>query len=90
MERQEKQLRNIEKERAQHEKVHLEALLEGLRGHEWLRVMGISGITDTEKKEYESNRDYFIREVAGLVEKFKAWKEEEKFAQIVTREQVAA
>jgi Something about silencing, SAS, complex subunit 4 len=77
-ERQEKQLRNIEKERAQHEKQHLERLLEGLIGPDWLKVMGVSGITESEKKEYEPKRDIFIREVAGLVEKFKVWKEEEK------------
>ncbi|KAH0562460.1 hypothetical protein GP486_002852 [Trichoglossum hirsutum] len=77
-ERQEKQLRNIEKERAQHEKQHLERLLEGLMGPDWLKVMGVSGITESEKKEYEPKRDIFVREVAGLVEKFKVWKEEEK------------
>ena len=77
-ERQEKQLRNIEKERAQHEKVQLERLLDGLKGYDWLRVMGITGITDTEKKGYEPRRDYFIQEVATLIEKFMRWKEEEK------------
>lgn len=77
-ERQEKQLRNIEKERSQHEKVQLERLLDGLKGHDWLRVMGISGITDSEKKIFEPKRDYFIEEVSSLIEKFKAWKEEEK------------
>ncbi|KAL1989066.1 hypothetical protein VTN96DRAFT_5829 [Rasamsonia emersonii] len=77
-ERQEKQLRNIEKERAQHEKVQLDRLLDELQGHDWLRVMGISGITDTEKKLYEPKRDLFIKEVAALIEKFRVWKEEEK------------
>lgn len=77
-ERQEKQLRNIEKERAQHEKVQLERLLEGLRGHDWLRVMGINGITESEKKVFEPKRDYFIKEVTLLIEKFRMWKEEEK------------
>lgn len=77
-ERQEKQLRNIEKERAQHEKVQLERLLDGLKGHDWLRVMGISGITDSEKKAFEPKRDYFIQEVSSLIDKFKVWKEEEK------------
>ncbi|MCJ1477562.1 hypothetical protein MMC13_006234 [Lambiella insularis] len=77
-ERQEKQLRNIEKERAQHEKVQLERLLEGLKGHDWLRVMGISGITESEKKSFEPKRDWFIREVRYLIEKFRRWKEEEK------------
>lgn len=77
-ERQEKQLRNIEKERAQHEKIQLDRLLDELQGHDWLRVMGISGITDTEKKLYEPKRDLFIKEVAALIEKFRIWKEEEK------------
>ena len=77
-ERQEKQLRNIEKERAMHEKVQLERLFDGLKGHDWLRVMGISGITDGEKKAYEPKRDYFIKEVLILLEKFREWKEEEK------------
>ena len=77
-ERQEKQLRNIEKERAMHEKVQLERLQDGLKGHDWLRVMGISGITDGEKKAFEPKRDYFIEEVRALLVKFREWKEEEK------------
>lgn len=77
-ERAEKQFRNIEKERAQHEKVQLERILDGLKGHDWLRAMGITGITESEKKSFESRRDYFIQEVSALIEKFKVWKEEEK------------
>ncbi|KAL9113348.1 MAG: hypothetical protein Q9227_002389 [Pyrenula ochraceoflavens] len=77
-ERQEKQLRNIEKERAQHEKVQLDRLLGELKGPDWLRVMGISGITETEKKLYEPKRVLFVKEVAGMIDKFKHWKEEEK------------
>ncbi|KAF4206538.1 hypothetical protein CNMCM8927_004734 [Aspergillus lentulus] len=78
MERQEKQLRNIERERAQHEKMQLERLLDELKGHDWLRVMGITGIHEHEKKLYEPKRDYFMREIASLIEKFQIWKEEEK------------
>ncbi|KKY21710.1 hypothetical protein UCRPC4_g03477 [Phaeomoniella chlamydospora] len=77
-ERQEKQLRNIEKERAQHEKVQLDRLLDELKGPDWLKVMGISGITEGDKKLYEPKRSCFIREVTALIEKFKHWKEEEK------------
>ena len=61
-----------------HEKVQLERLLDGLMGHDWLRIMGISGITDGEKKAFEPKRDYFIREVKTLLVKFREWKEEEK------------
>jgi hypothetical protein len=78
MERQEKQLRNIERDRAQHEKIQLERILSELQGHDWLRVMGISGITDSEKKLYEPKRAYFVKEVSTLIDKFRAWKEEEK------------
>ena len=77
-ERQEKQLRNIEKERAQHEKVQLERLLEGLKGPDWLRVMGISGIVESERALWADKRGYFIREVRALIEKFRQWKEEER------------
>ena len=77
-ERSEKQAKNIEKERAQHEKFQLDRLLEELRGPDWLKVMGISGVTETEKKVYEPKRAYLIQEVAGMIAKFRRWKEEEK------------
>lgn len=77
-ERREKQFRNIEKERAMHEKLQLDRLLAGLQGHDWLRVMGITGVTDSEGKKYERKRMYFIDEVGCLINKFKRWKEEEK------------
>ncbi|QDS67878.1 hypothetical protein FKW77_007998 [Venturia effusa] len=77
-ERKEKQARNIEKERAQHEKENLERLLEGLQGPDWLRVMGVTGVTEGEQKSWKPKRDYFISEVLALVERFRTWKEEEK------------
>lgn len=77
-ERKEKSARNVERERAQHEKVQLDRLLEELKGHDWLKTLGISGVTETEKKLYEPKRALFIREVTGLIHKFKNWKEEEK------------
>ncbi|KAF2707486.1 hypothetical protein K504DRAFT_503725 [Pleomassaria siparia CBS 279.74] len=77
-ERKEKQLRNIEKERAMHEKVQLERLLEGLQGPDWLKVMGITGVTDGDRKDWEPKRNYFVKEVEALVDKFRIWKEEEK------------
>jgi len=77
-ERKEKQLRNIERERAMHEKFQLDRLLEGLQGHDWLKVLGVTGVTDGEAKRYEPKRDYFIAEVQALVDKFQEWKDEEK------------
>jgi Something about silencing, SAS, complex subunit 4 len=89
-ERHEKQLRNIEKERAQHEKVQLDRLLGELRGPDWLKVMGISGVTESEKKLYEPKRIFFIKEVAGLIEKFRQWKEEEKRRKIEREQALVA
>jgi len=77
-ERREKQLRNIEKERAQHEKGQLETLLDALQGPDWLRAMGVTGITDGARKEWEPKRDYFIREVRILLKKFATWRDAEK------------
>ncbi|KAL8852870.1 MAG: hypothetical protein Q9221_002246 [Calogaya cf. arnoldii] len=77
-ERGEKQHRNREKESAQHEQSQLERILEGLEGHAWLKTMGITGITDSERKSYEPKRTIFIQRVTALLDKFKAWKEEEK------------
>jgi hypothetical protein len=77
-ERKEKQLRNIERERAMHEKVQLERILDGLQGHDWLKVLGITGVTDGEAKRYDAKRAYFVAEVKALVDKFRQWKEQEK------------
>lgn len=71
-------MRNIEKERAMHEKQQLERLLDGLQGPDWLRVMGITGVTAGETRDWEPKRDYFIKEVEALVDKFRVWKQEEK------------
>jgi hypothetical protein len=77
-ERREKHLRNIEKERAQHEKGQLELLLYSLQGPDWLRAMGVSGITDGARKEWEPKREYFVREVRALLDKFRHWRDAEK------------
>ncbi|KAJ5153911.1 uncharacterized protein N7500_009350 [Penicillium coprophilum] len=77
-ERQEKQLRNIERNRAQHEQQVLERLLDELRGHDWLRVMGLTGVHENDKKLYEPKRDILIQELVTLVNKFQAWKDEER------------
>lgn len=61
-----------------HEKVQLERLLDGLQGPDWLKVMGITGVTDGERKDWEPKRDFFVKEVEALVDKFRVWKEEEK------------
>ncbi|EAU38771.1 predicted protein [Aspergillus terreus NIH2624] len=65
-ERQEKQLRNIERDRAQHEKQQLDRLLDELQSQDWPRVMGIGTLTDhEEKKQYETKRAFFVKEIAA-------------------------
>jgi hypothetical protein len=88
-ERQEKAIRNSDKGRAQHEKDQVIRLLEGLQGHDWLKLMGVSGITDSRKKEYESARAHFIRGCEAIIEKFRTWREEEKRRKL-EREQAMA
>lgn len=77
-ERQEKAIRNSDKGRAQHEKDQVIRLLEGLQGHDWLKLMGVSGVTDGRRKEFEPARDHFIRGCQAILEKFRTWREEEK------------
>lgn len=77
-ERQERTLRNTDRGRAQHEKDQVNRLLEGLQGHDWLKLMGVSGITESKKKDFEQARTYFIKGCEGILEKFRLWKEEEK------------
>lgn len=77
-ERVERTIRNTEKGRAQHEKDQIIRLLEGLQGHDWLRVMGVSGITETKKKTFEPARDHFIKGCQAILNKFRNWILEEK------------
>ncbi|KAH8592099.1 something about silencing, SAS, complex subunit 4-domain-containing protein [Bisporella sp. PMI_857] len=77
-ERQEKAIRNTDKGRAQHEKDQVIRLLEGLQGHEWLKLMGVSGITESKRKDYEPARRHFITGCEMIIEKFRIWREEEK------------
>ena len=77
-ERQEKSIRNTDKGRAQHEKDQVIRLLEGLQGHDWLKLMGVSGITESKRKDYEPAREHFIRGCESIIEKFRVWRDEEK------------
>ncbi|KAH7155752.1 something about silencing, SAS, complex subunit 4-domain-containing protein [Dactylonectria estremocensis] len=77
-ERLERSIRNTEKGRAQHEKDQIIRLLEGLQGHDWLRVMGVSGITETKKKAFEPARDHFIKGCQAILAKFRNWILEER------------
>ncbi|KYK57595.1 hypothetical protein DCS_04606 [Drechmeria coniospora] len=74
----ERSIRNSEKGRAQHEKDQIVRLLEGLQGHDWLRIMGVSGITETKKKTFEPARAYFTKGCQAILDKFKSWNLEEK------------
>ncbi|PQE20199.1 IQ calmodulin-binding domain-containing protein [Rutstroemia sp. NJR-2017a BBW] len=88
-ERHEKALRNADKGRAQHEKDQVIRLMEGLQGPDWLRVLGVSGITDSRKKEFEPARQYFIRGCESIIEKFRMWKDEEKRRKLEKEQAIA-
>ncbi|KAI2614860.1 something about silencing, SAS, complex subunit 4-domain-containing protein [Hypoxylon sp. NC1633] len=77
-ERLEKSIRNTEKGRAQHEKDQIIRLLNELQGHDWLRTMGVSGVTESRKKTFEPARDHFIKGCQAILEKFRTWSQEEK------------
>ncbi|KAK4165720.1 something about silencing, SAS, complex subunit 4-domain-containing protein [Cladorrhinum sp. PSN259] len=77
-ERVERSIRNTEKGRAQHERDQIIRLLDGLQGHDWLRVMGVSGITDSKKKQFEPAREHFIKGCKNILDKFRRWTAEEK------------
>ncbi|KAI1136101.1 something about silencing, SAS, complex subunit 4-domain-containing protein [Hypoxylon sp. FL0543] len=77
-ERLEKSIRNTEKGRAQHEKDQIIRLLNELQGHDWLRTMGVSGVTESRKKTFEPARDHFIKGCQAILEKFRIWNQEEK------------
>ncbi|KAI0149842.1 something about silencing, SAS, complex subunit 4-domain-containing protein [Hypoxylon sp. NC0597] len=77
-ERLEKSIRNTEKGRAQHEKDQIIRLLNELQGHDWLRTMGVSGVTESRKKTFEPARDHFIKGCQTILEKFRIWSQEEK------------
>lgn len=77
-ERLEKSIRNTEKGRAQHEKDQIIRLLNELQGHDWLRTMGVNGVTESRKKTFEPARDHFIRGCQAILEKFRLWSQEEK------------
>ncbi|KAL2161531.1 hypothetical protein VTH06DRAFT_8093, partial [Thermothelomyces fergusii] len=77
-ERVERSIRNTEKGRAQHEKDQIMRLLDGLQGHDWLRVMGVNGITESKKRAFEPARQHFIRGCENILSKFRRWAREEK------------
>jgi hypothetical protein len=88
-ERSEKTIRNADKGRAQHEKDQVIRLLEGLQGHDWLKLMGVSGITESRKKEYEPARIHFIKGCEAILEKFRIWRDEEKRRKLAKEQAMA-
>ncbi|KAK8061528.1 iq calmodulin-binding domain-containing protein [Apiospora phragmitis] len=77
-ERLEKSIRNTERGRAQHERDQIVRLLNELQGHDWLRTMGVNGVTESRKKTFEPARDHFIHGCQAILEKFRHWTQEEK------------
>lgn len=76
--RNEKITRNAERGRSQHEKEQVIRLLDGLKGPDWLKTMGVSGITESKKKQFEPAREHFINKCEVVLDKFRRWAAEEK------------
>ncbi|KAI3324485.1 hypothetical protein HD806DRAFT_492745 [Xylariaceae sp. AK1471] len=77
-ERLEKSIRNTERGRAQHERDQIIRLLGELQGHDWLRTMGVNGVTESRKKSFEPARDHFVKGCQAILNKFRLWSQEEK------------
>ncbi|KAK3383835.1 something about silencing, SAS, complex subunit 4-domain-containing protein [Lasiosphaeria ovina] len=88
-ERLERSIRNSEKGRAQHEKDQIIRLLDGLQGPDWLRVMGVSGITESRKKTFEPARAHFIHGCQTILDKFRRWAAEEKRRKLAKERAIA-
>ncbi|KAI0021095.1 something about silencing, SAS, complex subunit 4-domain-containing protein [Xylariomycetidae sp. FL0641] len=89
-ERLEKSIRNTERGRAQHERDQIVRLLNDLEGHDWLRTMGVSGVTESRKKTFEPARDHFIKGCQAILEKFRLWSQEEKRRKLEKERALAA
>ncbi|KAJ0108935.1 iq calmodulin-binding domain-containing protein [Diaporthe amygdali] len=76
--RNEKITRNAERGRSQHEKAQVIRLLDGLKGPDWLKTMGVSGITESKKKQFEPARAHFVHKCEVVLDKFAKWAAEEK------------
>ncbi len=79
-ERREKSQRNDEKSQAEYKRDHIKRLLDGLEGHDWLKVLGVSTgvVSEQRAREFEPMREYFIKSCEAILKRFSRWKEEEK------------
>lgn len=79
MGREEKRLRNVERDKAAYDKQRYEERLEKLRGTDWIKTFNLGGIAmKLGNAEMEKRRQVVIKWHESLLEKFKAWKEEER------------
>lgn len=79
MGREEKRLRNVERDRAAHDKQRYEDRLEKLRGLDWIKTFNLGRIAvKLGTTEMEKRKAGVIKWHESLLDKFKAWKEEER------------
>ncbi|KAI9785835.1 MAG: hypothetical protein M1816_008227 [Peltula sp. TS41687] len=78
LEQEERRRRNAEEAGAIREREKLEKTLRGLKGPDWLRELGISGVSGVEREGYKTQRDHFVKEGTALLERLKAWNKLEK------------
>lgn len=79
MGREEKRLRNVERDKAAYDRQRYEERLEKLRGPDWIKTFNLGGVAlKLGNAEMEKRRQVVIRWHESLLEKFRAWKEEER------------
>ena len=88
-ERKEKQSRNWDKERALHEKGELERLLQELKGPDWLKLMGIVGISEAESQKYKPKRNIFIRRGQSMLDRYAEWNKRDKELKLEKEQRLA-
>ncbi|CCJ29392.1 unnamed protein product, partial [Pneumocystis jirovecii] len=73
--RQEKHIRNIERERFAHDQFYLEQKIDQLHSSDWKKiVIAISKITGS-KDPLETQRQFIIQKLEHVLKKFNSWKE---------------
>ncbi|KAL9060460.1 MAG: hypothetical protein Q9162_000633 [Coniocarpon cinnabarinum] len=88
-ERKEKQARNWEKERALHEKSELERLLQGLKGQDWLKTMGIINASEHDTKHYITKRNIFIKRAQSMLDRYAAWNQRDRQLKLEKEQRLA-
>jgi hypothetical protein len=79
-ERREKRIRNIERDQLAHNAQRIEQDLEKLHNPDWIKSIGLSNlvVARCSRKELDARKERLMTHLEGILEKHKAWKEDER------------